>query len=87
MNEFDAQNTLWVARQCQDLARRLAPLQNVGTVGVFGWLKSLVFRPQPLQTGQLSTKDVTSIVNALLSAGNMLEATVKTPPQTEKKRE
>lgn len=87
MNDYDAKNTLWVARQCQDLARKLAPLQNVGPVGVFGWLKSLFFRPEPLQTGQLSTKDVTSIVNALLSAGNMLETSVKVQTNSEKRNE
>jgi hypothetical protein len=65
---------LKVANDCQTMARQLAPLQNMA--GNFAPL-SAVKRFWNWAFGRthrdISARDITKIINALLSAGNMLE--------------
>ena len=67
-----------VARNCQGLARKLAAYQNLaGDLSprnrVIRWFRWLVGVDHP----RLSGNDVTDLVSALLSAGNMLECVAK----------
>lgn len=77
MNDY-----LQVAKECQVWARKLAPYQNRSgrfdppstIVRFWRWLW---YRP----SSPITHREVEKIVNALLSAGNIIEATFREQPQ------
>lgn len=83
MNDKDLVN---LAADCQRIARAMGALQNVGEIelppsSAVLWLRRWrltrwFVRPQQAVT--LTTKQVTEITNALLSAGNYLAFSVST---------
>ncbi len=57
-----------IAKECQLLAKDLAPFQNYGVIPVVSGEGT----PSP-KNPELRSRDVTRITNALLNAGNALE--------------
>lgn len=72
---------LKVAKECQALARKLAPLQNragelepqAPIVRLFRRVASVFWKPFRKPCGRIVARDMEKIVSSLLSAGNMLE--------------